>query len=91
MGLAAADGAGGALVLDQGIVELTVSYAADECRPLRWSEAENGAFGVLAVADADVAVRHGRYLDAVAIGIAQRALGPPWGPRKSSDCVLVLT
>jgi len=39
-------------------------------------ESENRAFGVLAVANADLAVRQARHLDAVAVGETQGALSP---------------
>jgi hypothetical protein len=58
------------------MIEFALPHAADERRPLRRREPEYRAGGVLAVPDADTAVRQTRHLYAVAIGEAQRALDP---------------
>ncbi len=57
-------------------VELPGPHAPEECAPLVRREPENGAFGVLAVANADPAVGQARHLDAVAVGETQRTFDP---------------
>jgi hypothetical protein len=57
-------------------VELPVPDAAEEGVPLIRREPQDGPRGVSAVANADLAPRQARYLDAVTVGVAQRALDP---------------
>jgi hypothetical protein len=51
--------------------ELAVTDAVEEGSPLGGSEPEHPAVWVLAVADADAAVRQSRCLDAVAVREAE--------------------
>ena len=44
--------------------------------PFARCKSENRAFGVLAVADTDLAGRQARYLDTVAVGETKGALDP---------------
>lgn len=48
-------------------VELAVADSAQEGGPLRWREPEHAAVAILGVADADLAVRQVRDLNAVAV------------------------
>jgi hypothetical protein len=57
-------------------VEFPVSHAAEKSMPLVRGEPEDRPLGVSAVANADFATGQARHLDAVAVGIAQRALNP---------------
>lgn len=57
-------------------IKFSVSRAAKERVPLFRSELKNRPFGVPAVADADTSTGQVRYLDAVAIGVTERALNP---------------
>jgi hypothetical protein len=59
-----------------GSIEFSVSRPADEGMPFAWCESEKGAVGVLAVADADLAVWQACRLDAIAVGEAPGALDP---------------
>ena len=57
-------------------IELSVLDASDEGVPFVRCEPENRAPGVPAVANANAASWQVRYLDAIAVGEAQRALDP---------------
>jgi Domain of unknown function (DUF397) len=57
-------------------VEFAVSYAAEESVPLRRREPQDRSCGVPAVAHANRATGQARHLDAVAVGVTQRALDP---------------
>jgi hypothetical protein len=57
-------------------IEFSVSHAAEKGMPFVRRESENRPPGVPAVANPDLAAGHGRHLDAVAVGEAQRALNP---------------
>jgi len=50
--------------------------AAEKGVPLIRREPQDGPRGVSAVPNADLASRQARYLDAVTVGVAQRALDP---------------
>ena len=60
-------------------VELPVSHAAEKIMPLVWRELQDRPVGVPAVADADLAAWQARHLDAVSVGVTQRALYPVAG------------
>src|SRR5271155_864365 len=60
---------------DRG-VEFPVAHAAEKSMPLVRRELQDRPGGVPAVADADLAPRQARDLDAVAGGVTQRALDP---------------
>jgi uncharacterized protein DUF397 len=64
------------VVLPAEAVELPVSDAAQKGVPLIRRKPQDGPRGVPAVANADLAPRQARYLDAVTVGVAQRALDP---------------
>src|SRR5258707_9840707 len=53
-----------------------IRQAAEECAPFVRGEPEHRAARVRAVADADPSGMRARYLDAIAVGQAQRALSP---------------
>jgi len=57
-------------------IEFSVSHASKEGVPFVRRESENRSLGVPAVANPDPAAGQARYLDAVAVGEAQRALDP---------------
>jgi hypothetical protein len=57
-------------------VEFPVSYAAEKSMPLVRREPEDQPARVPAVANADLAIGQARHLDAIAVGVAQRALNP---------------
>lgn len=57
-------------------VEFPVSRSAQEGTPFVRRKSENRAFGVLAVANTDLATGQACHLDAVAVGEAQGALDP---------------
>lgn len=57
-------------------VEFPVSYASEKSMPLVRLEPEDRPSGVPAVANADLASGQARYLDAIAVGVTQRALNP---------------
>ena len=57
-------------------VELPVPDAAEKGVPLIRREPQDGPCGVSAVPNADLAPGQARHLDAVAVGVAQRALDP---------------
>ena len=62
--------------LNADAVEFPVSDAAEKNKPLVRREPEDRPSGVPAVANADLATGQARHLDAVAVGVAQRALDP---------------
>ena len=57
-------------------VEFPVSHATDKGMPLIRREPQDRPSGLPAVAHADLAAGQARHLDAVAVGITQRALNP---------------
>jgi hypothetical protein len=57
-------------------VEFSVSYSSEKGVPFVRVKAENRAFGVLAVANADVPAGKAGYLDAVAVREAKGTLDP---------------
>ena len=57
-------------------VKFSVSHAAEKGMPLVRREPEDRPCGVPAVANADLATGQARHLDAIAVGVAQRALNP---------------
>jgi hypothetical protein len=57
-------------------VEFPVSYASEKSMPLVQREPEDRPPGVPAVTNADLATGKARHLDAVAVGVTQRALSP---------------
>ena len=65
-----------ARLLPAEAVELPVPDAAEKGVPFIRREPQDGPRGVSAVPNADLAPRQARYLDAVAVGVAQRALDP---------------
>lgn len=58
-------------------VEFSVSYASEKRMPFVRCKPQDWPFRVPTVANADLARRQTRHLDAVAIGKAQRTLYPP--------------
>jgi Arginase family len=57
-------------------VELPVPHAAEKGMPLIRRELQDRPSGIPAVANADLATGQARHLDAVTVGITQRALDP---------------
>src|ERR1039458_8700666 len=57
-------------------VEFPVSYAAEKSMPLVRREPEDQPLRVPAVTDADLTTRQSCHLDAIAVGVTQRALNP---------------
>jgi hypothetical protein len=57
-------------------IEFSFSHSSDKRMPLVRRKPQDRAFGVLAVANTDPAVRQVCHLDAVAVGEAQGALNP---------------
>src|SRR5690348_12862977 len=57
-------------------VKLSLPHASEERVPFAGGEAKNRAIGVLAVANADLALGQVRHLDAVTVGETQRTLNP---------------
>ena len=57
-------------------IEFSVSCSSEECMPFARCKSENRTFGVLTVANTDLAIRQACHLDAVAIGETQGALDP---------------
>jgi hypothetical protein len=57
-------------------VEFPFSYASEKSMPLVRREPEDRPSGVPAVTNADLATGQARHLDAVAVGVTQRALNP---------------
>jgi hypothetical protein len=64
------------LALPVETVEFPVSYAAEKSMPLVRREPEDRPSRVPAVANGDLATGQARHLDAVAVGVTQRALNP---------------
>jgi hypothetical protein len=57
-------------------IEFSVMHSAEECVPFVRGKSENWTFGVLAVANADLAFRQARHFYAVTIRKAQGTLYP---------------
>ncbi len=57
-------------------IEFSVSHSSEERVPFARGKSENRTFGVLAVANTDLASRQARHLDAVAVGETQGTLNP---------------
>ena len=64
------------MALPAKMIKFPVSYAAQKRTPLLRREPEDRPRGVPAVANADRATGQARHLDAVAVGVTQRALDP---------------
>jgi hypothetical protein len=62
--------------LNTETVEFAALHSANERPPLGGREPENRTIGILAVANADLAVGQARNLDAVTVREAQRTLDP---------------
>jgi hypothetical protein len=67
---------GGIRPLPAEAVEFPVPDAAEKGVPLIRREPQDRPCGIPAVTNADLAPGQARYLDAVAVGVAQRALDP---------------
>jgi hypothetical protein len=57
-------------------VEFPISDASEKSTPLVRREPEDRSCRVPAVANADLAIWQARHLDAIAVGVTQRALNP---------------
>jgi hypothetical protein len=66
----------GRLLPSSATVELSIADTGEKGVPLGCRECENGAVRVSAVTDPDNAFRQASYLNAVAVGVAQRTFFP---------------